>query len=210
MKATEFALKKRPYSDDEAKTLLAKVMDAETSDWHYNTHHKGYVDKLNEIEKSLLDADVSKANGNYSQFGELKRRWTWNHSGTILHDVYWECLGGDGDPGTAADITERIHSDFGSFEEWKTDFKATALAAKLSGWGLLVFDTLGSGQLKNVLVDEHHYGAVWGAIPLVACDVFEHAYYHKDGPKRAAYIDNFINGLNWGRVNDRFLKYTAQ
>jgi Fe-Mn family superoxide dismutase len=172
MEATEFTLKKRPYSDEQAKTLLAKVMDAETSDWHYNTHHKGYVDKLNEIEKSLLEADASKANGNYSQFGELKRRWTWNHSGTILHDVYWECLGGDGDPGTAADISERIRSDFGSFEEWKTDFKATALAAKLSGWGLLVFDTLGSGQLKNVLVDEHHYGAVWGAIPLIACDVF--------------------------------------
>ncbi len=210
MKATEFSLKKRPYTDDQAKTLLAKVMDAETSDWHYNTHHKGYVDKLNEIEKSLLDADPAKANGNYSQFGELKRRWTWNHSGTILHDVYWECLGGDGDPAMGTDIHEQIVRDFGSFEEWKTDFKATALAAKLSGWGLLVFDTLGSGQLKNVLVDEHHYGAVWGAIPLVACDVFEHAYYHKDGPKRAAYIDNFINGIHWGRVNERFLNLIAR
>jgi superoxide dismutase, Fe-Mn family len=210
MKATEFTLKKRPYSDDQAKTLLAKVMDAETSDWHYNVHHKGYVDKLNEIEKSLLDADPAKANGNYSVFGELKRRWTWNHSGTILHDVYWECLGGDGDPSVGVDIHEQIQRDFGSFEEWKTDFKATALAAKLSGWGLLVFDTLGSGQLKNVLVDEHHYGAVWGAVPLVACDVFEHAYYHKDGPKRGAYIDNFINGIHWGRVNERFLKYIAR
>jgi Fe-Mn family superoxide dismutase len=210
MKATEFTLKQRPYSDDEAKTLLSKVMDAETSDWHYNTHHKGYVDKLNEIEKALVDADPSKANGNYSQIGELKRRWTWNHSGTILHDVYWDNLGGDGDPAAGIDIKARIESDFGSFDEWKTDFKATALAAKLSGWGLLVFDTLGSGQLKNVLVDEHHYGAVWGAIPLVACDVFEHAYYHKDGPKRAAYIDNFINGLHWGRVNARFLKYTQR
>jgi Fe-Mn family superoxide dismutase len=210
MKATEFSFKKRPYSDDQAKTLLAKVMDTETSDWHYNTHHKGYVDKLNEIEKALLDADAAKANGNYSAFGELKRRWTWNHSGTILHDVYWECLGGDGEPASAVEIHEQIAQDFGSFEEWKTDFKATALAAKLSGWGLLVFDTLGSGQLKNVLVDEHHYGAVWGAIPLVACDVFEHAYYHKDGPKRAAYIDNFINGLHWGRINERFLKYTAR
>ena len=74
MKATEFTLKHRPYSDDEAKSLLASVMDAETSDWHYNTHHKGYVDKLNEIEKALVDADPTKANGNYSQIGELKRR----------------------------------------------------------------------------------------------------------------------------------------
>jgi superoxide dismutase, Fe-Mn family len=210
MKATEFQLKKRPYSDDEAKSLLKSVIDAETADWHYNTHHKGYVDKLNEIEKALVDADPSKANGNYSVIGELKRRWTWNHSGTILHDVYWENLGGDGDPSFGVDIKNQIDRDFGSFEEWKTDFKATALAAKLSGWGLLVFDTLGSGQLKNVLVDEHHYGAVWGAVPLIACDVFEHAYYHKDGPKRAAYIDNFINGLHWARINGRFLKYIAR
>jgi Fe-Mn family superoxide dismutase len=62
-------------------------------------------------------------------------------------------------------------------------------------------------RLLNVLVDEHHYGAIWGGVPLVACDVFEHAYYHKDGPARAKYIDNFLAGLHWGRVNDRFKKY---
>src|SRR5437868_12019977 len=132
MKPTQFSLKKRPYSDEEAKTVLSKVLDAETSDWHYNTHPKGYVDKLNQIEKALVDADTTKANGNYSQIGELKRRWTWNHSGTILHDVYWENLGGDGDPASGGDIKARIDSDFGSFDEWKADFKATALSAKLS------------------------------------------------------------------------------
>lgn len=63
------------------------------------------------------------------------------------------------------------------------------------------------GRLINVLVDEHQYGAIWGGVPLVACDVFEHAYYHKDGPGRAKYIDNFLNNLNWGRINDRFNKY---
>ena len=210
MKPTEFKLKARPYTDEEAKSLLKHVMDAETSDWHYNTHHKGYVDKLNEIETSLVTADPAKANGNFSLIGELKRRWTWNHSGNILHEVYWDNLGGDGNTATGAEIAAQIVKDFGSFEDWKTDFKATALSAKLSGWGLLVFDTLGSGQLKNVLVDEHQYGAVWGAVPLVACDVFEHAYYHKDGPKRAAYIDNFINGLHWARINDRYKKYVVR
>jgi len=68
-----------------------------TTDWHYNTHHKGYVTALNNIEKGLETADRSVANGNYSQIGELKRRFTWNHSGTLLHDLYWEVLGGDGD-----------------------------------------------------------------------------------------------------------------
>ena len=100
-----------------------------------------------------------------------------------------------------------IERDFGSFDAWKADFKAAAVSAKLSGWGLLVYDALGSQRLLNVLVDEHHYGAIWGGIPLVACDVFEHAYYHKDGSGRAKYIDNFLGGLNWGRVNERFKKY---
>jgi Fe-Mn family superoxide dismutase len=56
----------------------------------------------------------------------------------------------------------------------------------------------------NVLVDEHQYGAIWGGIPLIALDVFEHAYYHKDGPARAKYIDNVIANLHWGRINERY------
>ena len=199
--------RKRPYSDDEAKTLLKGVISPETADWHYNKHHAGYVTALNTIENGLETADRAKANGNYSELGELKRRQTWNHSGALLHDVYWDNLGGDGDLSKGPDIVAAIEKEFGSLETWKEDFKATAFAAKLSGWGLLVLDPLYSGRLLNVLVDEHQYGAIWGGIPLIACDVFEHAYYHKDGPGRAVYIDNFFENLNWERINARFLKY---
>jgi len=203
----EWKFNKRPYSDEEAKVLLKDVMSPETSDWHYNTHHKGYVTFLNNIEKELQTADRAKANGNYSQIGELKRRMTWNHGGTVLHDVYWEVLGGDGDINKGPEIKKAIEEEFGSVEKWKEDFKATAVAAKLSGWGVLVYDQIYSGRLLNVLVDEHHYGAIWGGIPLISLDVFEHAYYHKDGPGRAKYIDNFINNLNWERINNKFVKY---
>jgi superoxide dismutase, Fe-Mn family len=202
----EWKFKARPYSDEEAKTLLKNVVSPETTDWHYNTHHKGYVTALNTIEKGLETADRSKANGNYSEVGELKRRFTWNHSGALLHDLYWEVLGGDGDPKKGPDVLAAIEKEFGSYEKWKEDFKATAISAKLSGWGLLVFDRLWSGRLLNVLVDEHQYGAIWGGVPVIALDVFEHAYYHKDGAKRAAYIDNFIANLHWGRINDRYKK----
>lgn len=205
--AYEWKFNPRPYSDEEAKSLLKEVIDAETTDWHYNTHHKGYVTFLNNIEKELESADLSKANGNWSDIGELKRRFTWNHSGAYLHDVYWDNMGGDGDISKGPDVKKAIEDNFGSFENWKAEFKACSVAAKLSGWGLLVFDRLYSGRLINVLVDEHQYGAIWGGVPLVACDVFEHAYYHKDGPGRAKYIDNFLNNLNWARINDRFNKY---
>ena len=208
--AYEWKFNARPYSDEEAKKLLSDVVSPETTDWHYNKHHKGYVAALNTIEKGLEQTDRSAANGNYSEVGELKRRFTWNHAGTLLHDVYWEVLGGDGDISKGPDIKSAIEKEFGSFDKWKEDYKATAMAAKLSGWGLLVYDQLYSGRLLNVLVDEHQYGAIWGGIPLISCDVFEHAYYHKDGPGRAGYIDNFINNLHWGRVNERNKKYVAK
>ncbi|MGH7545546.1 MAG: superoxide dismutase [Gemmatimonadota bacterium] len=205
--AYEWKFNPRPYSDEEAKKLLKDIVSPETTDWHYNKHHKGYVAALNTIEKALEKADRGGANGNYSEIGELKRRFTWNHSGALLHDVYWHVMGGDGDPSKGPEIKSAIEKEFGSIGTWQADFKATAVSAKLSGWALLVHDGLYSGRLLNVLVDEHQYGAVWGAIPLLSCDVFEHAYYHKDGPGRATYIDNFLKGLHWGRVNTRFKKY---
>jgi len=208
--AYEWKFKARPYSDEEAKKLLSGVVSPETTDWHYNKHHKGYVAALNSIEKGLESTDRSAANGNYSEVGELKRRFTWNHAGALLHDVYWEVLGGDGDVSKGPEVKAAIEKEFGSFDAWKEDFKAAAMSAKLSGWGLLVFDQLYSGRLLNVLVDEHQYGAIWGGIPLISCDVFEHAYYHKDGPGRAGYIDNFINNLHWGRINDRYKKYITK
>jgi superoxide dismutase len=60
------------------------------------------------------------------------------------------------------EILAAIEKEFGSFDQWKADFKAACIAAKLSGWGVLTFDQLYSGRLLNVLVDEHHYGAIWG------------------------------------------------
>ncbi|MEW5978386.1 MAG: superoxide dismutase [Acidobacteriota bacterium] len=204
--AYEWKFNPRPYSDGEAKELLKDVISPETSDWHYNTHHKGYVTFLNNIEKELETADRSKANGNYSHVGELKRRFTWNHAGALLHDVYWAVLGGDGDPAKAPELSKALVAEFGSLDSWKADFKAAAISAKLSGWALLVYDSLYSQRLLNVLVDEHQYGAIWGGIPLISCDVFEHAYYHKDGPGRAKYVDNFLSKLHWGRIEERYRK----
>jgi len=198
---------RRPYTDEEAKELLADVIDAETTDWHYNVHHRGYVTALNNIEEGLKSADLASANGNYSVIGELKRRQTWNHAGALLHDVYWEVTGGDGDISKGGSIKKAIEKEFGSVDAWKKDFKAAAISAKLSGWAVLVYDMLYSKRLLNVLVDEHHYGAIWGGIPIIPVDVFEHAYYHKDGPKRAVYVDNFIRNLHWPRINARFERF---
>ncbi|HYF03632.1 MAG TPA: Fe-Mn family superoxide dismutase, partial [Patescibacteria group bacterium] len=140
--AYEWKFNPRPYSDEEAKELLKDVVSPETSDWHYNTHHKGYVTFLNKIEAEMESADRSGANGNYSHIGELKRRQTWNHAGALLHDIYWDVLGGDGDQSKGPEVVAAIEQHFGSFDAWKADFRAAAIAAKLSGWGVLVYDQL--------------------------------------------------------------------
>ena len=208
----EHKLKARPYSDEEAKTILASVMSQETIDWHYNTHHKGYITKRNEIEKKIQEKGAelrTSANANYSEFGELKRRETFNANGAILHDIFWENLGGEGQTiESAPKLKEKIILDFGSIENWKLDLVATAISAKNSGWAVLVIDKLSDGKLRNLLIDEHGVGAIWGAKPLIALDVYEHAYYHKDGPKRALYIENFIKNINWKKVEERFENYT--
>ncbi|MBI5415178.1 superoxide dismutase [Candidatus Peregrinibacteria bacterium] len=197
----------RPYSDEEAKKLLSSVMSPETTDWHYNKHHKGYVTALNTIETSLPTADTSGINGNYSAFGELKRRLPWNHAGALLHDLFWYSLGGDGDHTKAPTLMKAIEKHFGSFDAWKMDFINTAMGTKLSGWAVLTDDQLSSQRLLNVLVDDHQNGAIWGGIPLLALDMFEHAYYHKDGANRAEYIKNFFANLHWERLEKRYLKY---
>ncbi len=203
----EWKFNPRPYSDAEAANLLKDVVSPETADWHYNRHHKGYVGGLNAIEAQLVEADREAANGNYSHWGEAKRRFPWNHAGTVLHDVYWMNLGGDGDINKAPELKKAIEENFGSVDQWRADFHKTAFATKLSGWGILVHDQMYSGRLLNVMVDEHMNGAIWGGIPLVACDMFEHAYYHKSGPDRNSYIEAFLNNLHWERINAHFKKY---
>jgi len=206
----EHKLKNRLYTDEEAKKILTSVMSAETTDWHYNTHHKGYITKRNEIEKKLEEKGVelrTLANANYSEFGELKRRETFNANGAILHDIFWENLGGTGNIDEAPKTKKKIIEDFGTIENWKLDLVATAISAKNSGWAVLAIDELSDGRLRNLLIDEHGVGAIWGAKPLIALDVYEHAYYHKDGPKRAVYIENFIKNLNWKKIEERFEKY---
>ncbi|QQS59021.1 superoxide dismutase [Candidatus Peregrinibacteria bacterium] len=199
----------RPYSDEEAKELLTPLMSPETTEWHYRKHHSGYVVALNTIEKELQNVTRDGSNGNYSGFGELKRRQPFNHAGTILHDVYWMNVGGNGDVSKAPQLFQKIEEEFGSFEAWKEDMIATGMAAKLGGWAVLTLDTLISGRLLNILVDEHQNGALWGGIPIVALDMFEHAYYHQDGPARPAFINHFFESLHWERIEALYTQHSS-
>lgn len=192
----DHVLKPLPYS----YAHLEPALSEQAVRWHHDVHQRGYVEKRNEIERKFAEFDPAAANHNYSEWAELKRKESFNASGQVLHEIYWEVLGGRGGDPTGP-LADRMREDFGSLEAWRRDFVATARAA--FGWAILCFDP-SDGRLHNFLVDFHHHGAVWGAVPLLPVDVWEHAYYRDRGPDKAAYVDAFLRLVNWEAVNGRW------
>ncbi len=159
--------------------------------------YEGYVKKTNEIQKKIAEADKSEANGVFSYIGELKRQETFAVNGMKLHEVYFGHLGGDGKPKGA--LVTMIERDFDSLDAWKVDMIATGIAAR--GWAILAFDYK-DNRLHNYGADAHNVGAVWGAIPLIVLDVYEHAYFMDYGVNRKDYINSFFANLDWDFAND--------
>jgi Fe-Mn family superoxide dismutase len=198
--STEFKPRPLPFAYDALKGI-----SEQTNKYHHDTHYVGYVNKRNEIEKKLDTVDRSAANANFSEFAGLKRHETFNANGQVLHEIYWETLGGDGRPeGT---VVEQLKRDFGSFEKWREDFIACGKVAL--GWAVLAWDP-SDGRLRNFTGDSHNQGALWGAVPLVAMDCFEHSYYYDQGPNRAAYIEAYLGNIDWKKVDTRYERYVPQ
>jgi Fe-Mn family superoxide dismutase len=162
-------------------------------DEHFKLY-EGYVKKSNEIQSKLETADKSEANGVYSFIGELKREETFAVNGMKLHEVYFGHLQGSGDPSLAPALVGMIEKDFGSIEEWKSEVVATGMSAR--GWAITAFD-FRDNRLHVYGADGHNVGAVWGAIPIIVLDIYEHAYFIDYGTSRKAYIDSFFKNLDW-------------
>jgi Fe-Mn family superoxide dismutase len=163
-------------------------------------HHKlyqGYVAKRNEILRKLDAVDLGTANQVYSDLRALKVDLSFAVGGIKNHELYFEHLGGEGgDPdGAIAGLIER---DFGSVDLWRGDLKATGIAGR--GWAWTAYDW-DEGRLFNYIGDAQNTFPVWNATPLVALDVYEHAYFLDYQTDRGAYIDAFLQNLDWSVVN---------
>jgi Fe-Mn family superoxide dismutase len=188
----------------ELKPALLEMegISRETVEAHYKLY-QGYVNKRNEVLGKLSDVDLSSANQVYSDLRSLKVDLTFALGGIKNHELYFEHLGGPGgDPsGVFAAVVKR---DFGSLDAWRADLKATGLAGR--GWAWTAYDW-DEGRLFNYLGDAQNTFPVWNATPLVALDVYEHAYFIDFGTDRAAYIDAFFNNLDFDVVNDWAQRY---
>ncbi len=170
-----------------------------THEEHYELY-KGYVTKVNEIRTkltALTPADLGKANASFSDLRELKTEYTFALGGVRNHELYFRHLGGTGgDPEGA--VAAAIKASFGSVEAWKADFKATALAAR--GWVWLALDRE-DGKLFNYIGDSQNTYPVWNAVPVLAIDMYEHAFYLDFGRAKAKYIDAYFSVIDWDAVN---------
>ena len=169
---------------------------------HYKLY-QGYVAKRNEILTKLDGVDLSAANQVYSEVRALKVELSFAVGGIKNHEVYFDHLGGDGgDPdGIFGQLVER---DFGSIASWRDDLKATGMAGR--GWAWTAYDW-DEGRLFNYAGDSQNTYPIWNATPLVALDVYEHAYFLDFQTDRASYIDAFFDNLDWATVNDWVSKY---
>jgi superoxide dismutase, Fe-Mn family len=169
---------------------------------HYKLY-QGYVNKRNEILTKLAEVDASAANQVYSDIRALKVDLTFAIGGVKNHEIYFEHLGGGGgDPDGA--VGSLIERDFGSVGAWRTDLKATGMGGR--GWAWTAYDW-DEQRLFNYIGDAQNTFPIWNATPLVALDVYEHAYFLDYQTDRASYIDAFFANLDWDVINGWVSKY---
>jgi Fe-Mn family superoxide dismutase len=183
-----------PYDYD----ALEPSISEQVLEWHHDTHHQGYVNGLASAEETLAE---NRDAGDFGSSAGAIRNVTHNGSGHYLHTLFWENMDPDGGGEPSGDLADRIEEDFGSYEGWKGEFEAAASAA--GGWALLVYDPVAK-QLRNIVVDKHDQGALWGAHPILACDVWEHSYYYDYGPDRGSFIDGFFEVIDWDHVASQY------
>jgi Fe-Mn family superoxide dismutase len=172
------------------------------------TLYQGYVtntNKLSDILKANMETENPPTGGATPEFAELKRRFGWEFNGMRLHEYYFGNMSKSAVALSAdSELSKKITEDFGSFEKWESDFKATG-AMRGIGWVILAYDKM-ENRLFNVWINEHDAGHLAGAEPLLVMDVFEHAFMIDYGLKRADYIGAFWKAIDWKEVDNRFSK----
>ena len=177
-----------------------------TMDEHIKLYN-GYVSKYNEITgklAALTDDDYKAANPTYSAVRVLKVELTRAIGGTKNHEIYFNNLGAKGGEAGGA-LKAQIEKDFGAYAKWLQDFKATGIAAR--GWAWLAWDH-DWNRLFNFIGDEQNTFPVWNATPVLAMDVFEHAYWFDYQTGKDAYIETFFKNVDWADVEKRFAAAT--
>jgi superoxide dismutase, Fe-Mn family len=182
----------------------------ETMEDHY-TLYEGYVKKTNQCRRLLRELDYGKVEGNqvYSELRGLSIDYTFALLGFKNHDLYFGHLGGDGgDPqGRFAELVEEEFD--GGIAEWQQAVRRAASAAR--GWVMVGYD-LNDGSLFNYIMDSQNLWGVYNMVPVLALDVYEHAYTRDFGATpegRKQYVEAFFRHVDWDHVNRQLAQAEA-
>ena len=192
----EYVLPPLPYAAED----LSEVLDAETVLLHHDKHHAAYVAGANSaagvlrrIAKGDLAAELAPS---------AMEQLAFNLGGHVLHCLYWKSLSPEQQETPVGTLASAINTSFGSMEGFERIFRAVTLGVQGSGWGVLGLDPV-SGLLRIFGVQRHQDIFVPGVQPLMACDVWEHAYYLRYHSNRAGYVDNFLRHIDWNNTQQR-------
>jgi len=183
----------KPLSCDPARI---KGMSERLIISHYENNYGGAVKRLNLIDEQLAQLEFDKAAG--FLINGLKREQLIATNSMILHELFFDGLGDQSEPGPA--LRDAIARDFGTFERWRAEFVAMGKAlGGGSGWVLLSWSPR-DRKLVNQWASDHCH-TLAGGTPILALDMYEHSYQMDFGAKAAIYVDTFMDTIRWGNVD---------
>lgn len=194
--------KEAKYEAKNFDHLLGKItgLDDALLKMHFKLY-QGYVNNTNSLLQKINDLSAS-GQSKTPEFAGLKRMLGWEFDGMLLHELYFENLGGTKPLDANNPLSQKIKQDFGSYDQWKADFIATGLIRGI-GWVVAYIEPK-NGRLINEWINEHDLGHIAGGTPILIMDVFEHAYITQFALDRNKYIEVFFNNINWEVPAKRF------
>ena len=166
---------------------------------HYENNYGGALRRLNAITEQLESLDFANTPGHV--LNGLKREELVALNSTLLHELYFASMGGDGQPTKA--MSEILARDFGSLDRWRAEFRAMGYAlGGGSGWVLLTYIPR-DGRLINQYAAEHSQSVASG-VPILALDMYEHAYHMDFGANARAYVDTYFRNIDWKGLEARY------
>lgn len=196
-----FQIVKLPYTYD----ALAPNIDALTMDIHYSKHYLSYTNNLNRAVETTIyqKSTIEEVLANLDMENSALRN---NAGGYYNHNLYWESMSPDGGGEPAGVLAEAIIKDFGSFADFKTAFESAASRQFGSGWAWLIIDRTGKLQVTNTPNQDNPLmpQALVPGTPILAIDVWEHAYYLNYQYRRKKYIDSFFKVINWKGIGTKY------
>ena len=183
-----------------AYNALEPHLDEQTVRLHHDKHHAGYVAGAN---AALAKLEVLRKEGDFSTVKGIERDLAFHVSGHVNHTIFWESMGPDGGGEPKGELATQLNKDFGSFAAFKGQFSAATTQVEGSGWGILAWEPTAK-KLVVMQAENHQNTGIQGTIPVMLCDVWEHAYYLNYQNRRADWVASFWNLVNWNAVAKRF------